>query len=554
MFKYILTSFKEYRLGYLKNDIPAGIIVAALTIPVAMGYAGVAGLPPVYGLYASMLPVLGYAVFASSPQGILGADASASAITGSCLAALGIASGSENAISAATMLSLFVGIFLILFAVFRLGRFAEYISKPVMSGFMSGTALSIIFGQIPKILGIQGSGNDFISNAAAIVRQCQDINPLSLLLGAVTAALILIGKKHLPKIPVALIVMVLGTVITALLRLDLRGVAIVGDIPAGLPSLSLPALPPLSELSVYVGAGFVIAIVIFADSLMSMGSFATQEHYPIDNNREIFAFGVSNLCASVSGCAPASASVSRMAASKQFHGKSQMVSVVAVLIVGLVVAFLGGTLYYMPQPVLGGIVLAALVGVVEVSMLRNLLRCGRNEAAIWLVSAAGVLVVGTLFGVLVGMLLSFIDVIMRITTPPQACLGTIDGRDGYFDLNTHKSARAIPGVVIYRFSARLFFGNVGIFKAGIRQAVEKDHPKAIIVDAAGINSIDATAADELRELLDSLDDQHIRCCFAGQTEVLNKQLALYGLNGDSRLMKTINDALRACDPAASTAG
>ena len=548
MFQHILTSFKGYKAAYLKNDIIAGVMVAALTIPVAMGYAQVAGLPPIYGLYASLLPVLGYAVFASSPQLIFGADASASAITGSALAAFGIAAASGQAIATAALLSFFTAVFLILFAIFRLGRFADYISMPVMSGFLSGIALSIMLGEVPKVLGIPSGGDGFLSNVKAIATGIGGASLLSLALGAGTVALILLGKRLVPKFPAGLMVMALGTALCALLRLDKQGVAVVGDIPRGLPALSLPNFTAADNLGGAAGAGLVVAVVIFADSLMSARSFAARGRYKLDNNREIFAFGVSNLLASLSGCSPTSASLSRTAAAEQYKGKTQMVSLVAVAAIGLVVSFLGGLLYYMPQPLLGGVVLAALAGVVDVKVVRGLWRQSRSEAGIWLASALGVFLVGVLFGVLLGVLLSFIDVILRITKPPQAYLGVIQGREGYYDLATHKRARPLPGVVIYRFSARLFFANFSLFQAGVKQAVAANHPHALIVDASGINSIDVSAAEQLARLLNWLCDQDVVYFFAGQTEALNQQLEDFGLSAlamDGRLTKTVGAALDA---------
>ena len=290
----------------------------------------------------------------------------------------------------------------------------------------------------------------------------------------------------------------------------------------------------------------MIAIVIFADSLMSSRSFAAKRKEDLKTNREIFAFGVSNLCACISGCAPTSASVSRTAASEQFRGKTQMVSAVAIVIVGIIVSFFSGLLYYMPQPVLGGIVLAALVGVVEVSVIRQLLRCSKGEAIIWGVSAVGVLLVGTLFGVIVGVILSFIDVIIRITSPPQAYLGVIPNRDGFFDLSAHKNARPIKDVLIYRFSARLIFANIEMFRAGIMKGIKESNPKTIIIDASGINSIDSTAADGLKTLINQIRDQNIKVYFAEQTGELNKHLLSLGvIKGDQQeyLKKTIQDVL-----------
>ncbi len=543
MMKTGLRAFQRYRLADLKNDALAGLIVAALTIPVAMGYAGVAGLPPIYGLYASILPVLGYALFSSSPQMIFGMDASASAITGSCLAALGIAAGSLDAPGAAAALSFFTALFLLLFAALRMGRFTEYISMPVMSGFMSGTALSILFGQLPKIVGVSAEGSGFLSSLGSLIRQLPALNWPSLVIGMVTIALLLIGRQRFPKLPMALIVMAVGTLAAFLFRLDRLGVAIVGEIPLGLPPIRLPNLLHMHSLSTYIGAGFMMAVVIFADSLMSANSFAQRNGYELIGNREIFAFGCANLMASLSGCAPTSASVSRTAASEQFHGKTKLVSLVAVLVIALVVSLLSGTLYYMPQPMLGGIVFTALLSVVDVRVIRSLFHYNRREAAIWIASAAGVLLVGVLFGVLVGVILSFVDVILRMTKPSEAYLGRIPGRDGYFDLATHKSAKPIPDTAIYRFSARLFFANVATFSAGIRKVIEIEHPRLLVIDASGINSVDATAADELSRLFRELDEMGIIWRIAGQIEQVNRQMRSLGLPVDAHIAKTIEEAL-----------
>ncbi len=549
MFKYVLLSFKGYKLSYIKNDVIAGIMVAALTIPVAMGYAQVAGLPPIYGLYASILPAIGYALFASSPQTVFGADASTSAITGSALAMFGIAATTQQAVAAAALLSLFAAAFLFLFALLRVGRFAAYISMPVMSGFMSGIAISIMLGQLPKILGITGSGDDFFGNIKDLVTGIAGTNLISLAMGAAAAALILLGKRFLPKLPVGLVVMVLGTALCALLRLDNMGVAVVGTIPSGFPALSFPAFWNTSNIGSYIGAGLVVAIVIFADALMTSRSFAVRNHYTLDNNREIFSFGIANFMASLSGGPPTSASMSYTAAAEQFKSKTQLVSLVAATLIALVVAFLGGLLYYMPQPLLGGIVLASLVGMVDLVVIRNLWRQSRGEAAIWLVSAVGVLVVGVLFGVLVGVILSFIAVIIGIVKPPQAYLGVVAGQAGFYDLENHDRAKAIPGVVIYRFSARLFFGNFSLFRKGVHRALGEENPKTIIIDAAGINSIDATAAGQLKELLHWLERKGLTCYFAGQTDALNQQFHDFGLDAmlaeKGRLTKTVADALKA---------
>lgn len=548
MSKYILPSLKGYKKSYLKNDIIAGIVVAALTVPVAMGYAEVAGLPPVYGLYASILPVIGYALFCSSRQLIFGIDAAASAITGSMLAMLGVAAQSDQAVALAPMLSLFAGLFLLLFSVFKLGRFASYISRPVMSGFITGISISIMLGQIPKVMELSSSGTDFFGNLESIFGTASQTNLVSLALGIGTIAVVLLGKKYLPKVPMALVVLVAGTAISAALQLDQRGVTITGDIPQGLPPISIPDFSSIPDIGVTILGGLVVAVVVFADSLLDSNSFAIQGKYKLDDNQELRAFGLSNLFASITGASPTSGSVSRTAASVQFKGKTQVVSLVAAGIVLMIVMFLSGLLYYMPQPVLSGIIIAALIGVIDVKMFKVLWRRSRMEWIIWLVSGLCVLVIGVLVGVIIGVILSFIDVIMRITSPPRAYLGVIDGKEGYYDLSTHKQARPVrDDIVIFRFTAPLFFANMQFFQKSILDAAAKK-PKLIIVEGSGISYIDTSAADGLKDLLDQLKPLGVDLYFAGTIGRVNQEMEEFGLKdymNSGHVQKTIGDILSA---------
>ncbi len=544
--KYILPSFRGYKLSYLKNDIPAGIIVAALTIPVAMGYAQVAGLPPIYGLYASMIPVIGYVLFASSKQMVFGMDAGGSAITGSALTAMGVTYGSAQAIVAAPVLAFYAGVFLIIFSILKLGRFSEYISKPVMSGFISGISISIMISQLPKMFGVTVSDSNFFDNIAVLFIKASDISLLSVVLAVCSIAIVLLGKKFLPKIPFALILLVIATALSAYFHFDKLGVSTVGSIPKGIPPFSIPDIFGAGNLSLFIGYGFATAVIIFAASIVAAESFADKSNYPIDSQKETFAYGISSLLASFTGCPPTSGSVSRTAASEQFHGRSQMVSVVSVIVITLIVLFLGGVLYYMPQPVLAGIVFAAMVGILEIGRVRFLLRASRAEAIIWILSAASVVIVGVLFGVMVGIALSFIDVIMRLAKPPRAFLGKIKGRDGYYDFSVNTKAKEIPGVLVYRFSAMLVFANIKLFVDDINEMVEKENPSFIIIDASAIPQLDDTAAQELRKLFTDLKSKDIDYCLAGAVNRLRtsiKNFKLDDLIPDKKIFKTIDDAL-----------
>ncbi|MBC1532585.1 SulP family inorganic anion transporter [Listeria seeligeri] len=545
MFKHIFLSLNGYKVSYLRNDVISGIGVAALTIPVAMGYAQVAGLPPIYGLYASFLPVIAYVIFASSPQLIFGIDATASAITGSIiLGTAGLTAGSKEAIALAPVLAFFCAIFLILFSILKLGRFAKYISAPVLSGFISGLSVSIIMGQIPKIMGLKESGDSFFSSLGIIFGQFFQSNWLSLAMGVVTIIIVISCKKLIPKVPMSLVVLILGTMAAYFFKLDQYNVDIVGKIPVGFPSLGLPDFAA-SSWTLAIGGGLVCAIATFAGSLLPSESFAMRNKYTIDDNRELFAYGASNFVAAFSGCPPASASVSRTAANEQFRGKTQMVSIVAATIIALIVAFLSGLLYYMPQPVLSGIVFAALVGIIDLDVLKGLFKISRREATVWIVAAVGTLLVGVIFGVLLGIVLSFINVVSRSMQSPVAVLGVIEGRHGYFDLKRNPEAKSIPNIVIYRYSASLFFGNFGKFANGLKAAIQDD-TKLVIFESSAIINIDTTSTESLKDLLKWLDERGIEYYFADIIDHLKTSFRKHDLGfiiDDGHTKKTVEDAL-----------
>ncbi|TLG72949.1 SulP family inorganic anion transporter [Culicoidibacter larvae] len=546
MFNYVLLSLKNYKKAYLKNDIISGIVVAALTIPVAMGYAQVAGLPPIYGLYASFLPILGYAIFASSPQMIFGIDATASAITGSILVALGIAAGSAEALAFVPMLAFFTGIFFILFAVLKVGKFVSYVSKPVMSGFISGISLSILVGQIPKMMGLNADGTDFFGNLAIIVGQFLQSNWIGFSMAIVSAIVILFFKKKFPKIPMSLIVLVIATIITGVFQLDQYNIVIVGSIPSGFPQFAIPDFLHFDNWVGAIGGGLVITIACFADSLLTSESFALQNKYEVDDNRELFAFGMSNFAAAISGVSSVSASVSRTAANVQFKGKTQLVSIVAAAVIAIVLLFLSGFLYYMPQPVLSAIIFAALVGVIDVKYFLSLAKYAKDQAAIWLLSMVGVLIVGVLFGVGVGVLLSFIMMIIKVLSPSGDVLGQITGKDRYYSLRRHPEAKEIPGVIIYRYASALYFANSEEFADHIKKAV-KDDTKTFIFDASAMTGVDVSAAETLGNVLTWLDEHHIQYYFVKTLGDLVDDFNENELNyieTDGHIVATIDEALK----------
>jgi len=542
----ILPSLKGYRLSYLPNDLLAGLIVAALTIPIAMGYAQVAGLPAVYGLYGSILPLLGYALFASSPQLIFGVDAAAAAITGSILLGAGIETGSAEAMALVPVLAVCSGLFLILFSVLKLGRLVSFISAPVMGGFITGVAISIMLTQVPRIMGVTvEAGEGLYSGLRNIIVSIPQTNLFALLVGAVSFALIMLCRRFAPKLPMPLIVMVVAVFLSS--RWDwesTRGLMVLGSIPAGLP---MPAIPAFGAVDVTRALGYslTIAVVVMAESLLASNTFALRNHYRLDDNRELFAFGVGNILGALVGVCPTSASVSRTAVSDSFGGRTQLVSIVAAVLIAGVVLFLTPLLYAMPLAVLAAIVLAALTGVVEADLALRLWRCERGEFWIFVSAMMGVLLVGLIAGVVVGVLLSLIALLIRASDPPRGQLGTLPGKDGYFNMKRFPEAAPLPGVLLYRFSAGLNFANAKVFCNEVEDLVGED-TRIVVVDASGIGSIDITGADRLLALSDTLESRGVRFYLAEQTPHFNDRLEQLGIGRlvtEGHTRRTIEDVL-----------
>jgi len=437
---------------------------------------------------------------------------------------------------------------LFLFAFFKFGKFANYLSEPVMNGFISGMAVAIIIGQLPKLAGLESAGTNFLKNILIIVHDAALINPLSLIIGFSIIAIVLVGKRFAPRLPLSLVVLVVATFITYYFQLDQHGVAIIGDVPSGLPKLEIPNLF-LPDIVQIASIGFAIAIIIAADSLLSVRSFANKNRYKIRDNQELFAFGFSNIFASLSGTTPTSSSVSRTAMSEQYGGKTQLVGIIAAIIVGLILLFFSGVLHYLPIPSLAAIVICALIHLIDIRTSRTLKKHSKAEFTIWLVAALGVLFISVLFGVVMAIILSFADFIRRASTPHHAILGKIEGRKGHFDISRHKNAKPIDGVLIYRFSAPLFFGNANLFKQTILTMVQSTKPKVkvVVIDASGITNIDITAMNTLKRLFVKLSDKGAKIYIARTIGPVKDQLNKSGIGQKTHFFKTIREAVEAAE-------
>ena len=541
----LLHTLKNYDRKNLIKDIIAGIIIMAVSIPISMGYAQIAGLPAVYGIYGSVFPILAFALFSTSPQFIFGVDAAPAALVGSALLSINIELGSDEAIAAVPVMTFFVAVWLLAFYFMKAGKLVNYISAPVMGGFITGICTTIILMQIPKIMGGTSGTGEFFELAEHTFETGKHINIPSVILGVIALVILLVSKKLIPKFPMAVVLMFAGTIITLNMPIRDWGINTLSAVEPGLPKWSIPDFSIIS-IQQTITISLSVAVVIMAETLLAENSFAQKNNYRINDNQEILAFSVGNFMAAFTGCCPINGSVSRTAMGEQYQAKTQLTGIVAGLSMIVLLICETGFIGYLPIPILTAIVISALLGATEFDLAARLWKLSRTEFLIFVGAFLGVLLLGTINGVLIGIILSFTEMIIRTSKPSRCFLGIQPGHRHFRDLKEGNQIHAIEGVIIYRFSSNLFFANVGVLQRDIEDSIKPD-TKAVILDASGIGSIDITAADRLAMLYKSLKEKGIRFYMTEHIAKVNEQIRTLGLGymiEEGRVRRTIHIALK----------
>ena len=541
----LLHTLKNYDRKNLIKDIIAGIIIMAVSIPISMGYAQIAGLPAVYGIYGSVFPILALALFSTSPQFIFGVDAAPAALVGSALLTLNIKAGSTEAIVAVPVMTFFVAVWLLAFYFMKAGKLVNYISAPVMGGFITGICTTIILMQIPKIIGGTSGTGEFFELAEHIFETGKHINIPSVIMGVIALVILLVSKKLIPKFPMAVVLMFAGTIITLNMPIRDWGINTLSAVEPGLPKWSIPDFSIIS-IQQTITISLSVAVVIMAETLLAENSFAQKNNYRINDNQEILAFSVGNFMAAFTGCCPINGSVSRTAMGEQYQAKTQLTGIVAGLTMIVLLICGTGFIGYLPIPILTAIVISALLGATEFDLAARLWKLSRTEFLIFVGAFLGVLLLGTINGVLIGIILSFTEMIIRTSKPSRCFLGIQPGHRHFRDLKEGNQIHAIEGVIIYRFSSNLFFANIGVLQRDIEDSIKPD-TKAVILDASGIGSIDITAADRLAMLYKSLKEKGIRFYMTEHIAKVNEQIRTLGLGymiEEGRVRRTIHIALK----------
>lgn len=528
LYLHFKNKFFSFTPKQVMKDILAGIITAMISIPISMGYAQVAGLPMQYGLYGSVFPILLFGLITSSRDFVFGVDAAPAALVGGTLASLGIAAGSDDATAAVPTIALLCGCWLLLFYFIKAGRIVKYISEPVMGGFVTGICCTIILMQTPKLFGGGAGMGEAPELITHIIGEIGNFNLPSLIMGIVTITLIMAGKKFIPKIPVSVIVMVLGAASTFILPLNEWQVKMLPETETGFPGFIIPSGIASPELiGDLLFPSLSISAVILAESLLASRGNALKDGYSLDNNREILAYSAANFAGAFSGCCPINGSVSRTGIVRQSGAASQWLSISAAGAMLAVLYLAAGGIKYLPVPVLTAIVVSALINASEFHAARRLWKTSRSEFFIFIAAMGGVLIFGTVYGVMIGIVLSFMEVIIRAVTPPRSFMGVIPGKDGFFSLERNSAANPVKGAVIYRFGGNIFFANIDTLQNDIANAVKED-TRVIIINAGAVGRIDITAADRLLLMYRSYEQRGIKLYITEHLGEVNDMLRRFG--------------------------
>jgi high affinity sulfate transporter 1 len=535
----------RYGRADLGRDAAAGLMLSALLVPAGMGYATAAALPPETGLYASVAALVAYAVVGPSRVLVLGPDSSLAPLIAAAIVPLAVVGGAgeERRVALAGLLALLVGLVLVVGGLLRLGFVSELLSKPIRIGYLNGVALVVIVGQLPALLGFSVDGDGLVSEARALLDGIADgqVQAAAASIGIAALAVILVLRRLAPRAPGLLVAM--AGAIAALWAFDPVGVPVVGVLPSGLPA---PALGTLTwgDVGSLAGPALGVALVAFADTGVLSRAFAARTGDEVDPNREMGALGAANLACGVAGGFPVSASSSRTPVAQAVGARTQLTGVVGAAAVALVVAVAPGFTRHLPTSALAAVVIAAVLSVADVRGTVRLLRMNPTECALSLSAFAGVAMLGVLRGIAVAVVLSLLAFVAKAWRPYMAELVRVERRKGYHDRGRHPEGRRVPGLVIVRFDAPLFFANAELFADFVRRSVDAAPPpiRWVAIAAEPITDVDTTAADVLERLDDELAARGIRLVFAELKGPVKDRLRRYGLGarfGSERFYPTV---------------
>ena len=550
----VFTSLRGYRRGWLRADLTAGVLIVAIAIPLSMGMAEVAGMPPIAGLYSCVLPLVAYAAFGSSRQLVIALDASTAAIVAATVAPL---AGGDPIVYAALAggLTLLTGAILLACGVLRLGVVADFLSEPVLLGYQAGLAIVVIASQLPRMLGVPIDAGTTVGRYAEAISSIGEANAWSIAIALGTLVAVLALRHWRPTVPGALVAVAATTILVGLGNLQARGVMVVGDLPSGFPPIGVPDLS-LADLGELLGGAAAIALVAAADTLVSSRAFAARNGYEVNANRDLVGLGSANISAGLSGGITVSASAARTAVAESAGSRSQLAGLTAAALMAVVLVAFTDLLRDVPLPALAAVVTAAVLRLFEPRAMRTLLRVRRAEFAIAIAAMAGVALIGVLEGVVIAMALSLVDFVGRTSRPHDAVLGIVPERAGFHDVSRVRDSRMPSGALVYRFDAPLFYANAERFRSRVRGLTRRRRDlRIVVIEASTIPDVDVTAARMLGELQQELAGRGVRLVIAEAVGQVRDLLVSDELKEDfdaTDMFDSVEEALASRDAAPSS--
>jgi high affinity sulfate transporter 1 len=535
----------------LGRELLAGVTLIAISIPLNIGYAQIAGLPATAGLYALIVPTILYALFVSSRQLVASPDAAAAALVASSPGGLAVAGSAEYATLALAQ-AIIGGILFLLLAVFKLGFLANFLSKPILVGFVGGLALDILVSQIAKMLGVKiDSGAEFLDKSAQLIAGLGTSNPWSLLIAVGSIAILLLGRRFLPVVPWALVVLVVATVIVIATTADDNGVAVLGEVPAGPPALTWPIIPWQTWLAL-VPSAIALTMVATAEGLLVSRSYGEKRHYRTDPNRDLLAFSVANVAAGASGSFTVGSSTSRTAAMDQAGSRTQLPSLV--LAAGTLLLLLFGTalLADIPSPAIGAIVAVAILPLLGIREFMDLWRLDRFEFTIGAVCFVSTLFIGSIAGIVVAFVLALVNLARRAANPAIDVLALNDNPSASLLEGAPQGSVTAPGVIVVRMAAPLFFANGDVFTQAVKSAVTSaggaDAVHHVVVDMEAVTDIDVTASESFAALREWLEGEGIALSFSRVRSGARPRLEHFGVIRNETVYSTNRAAIESLTP------
>jgi high affinity sulfate transporter 1 len=544
----VLVWLPGYRRDWLLPDVLAGLAVWAVMVPEGMAYAGILGVPPIMGLYTLVPPLIAYALLGTSRRLVVGPDTATGLISALTVGAIAV-QGTAQFNELTSTLAILIGAFFVLFGALRMGWVAAFIPTPVMRGFIEGLVCVTIIGQVPHLLGIEGTSGNFFTKLWFVLQHLPDALLTPVLTGSLSLVAMLLLRRLAPRIPAALVVAAMATILVGLLGGEAAGVSVVGELPSGLPHLVLPS-PDLAVLQQLVPGALAIVLVGYAEALGGATAAAMQGGGDIDPNQELIAHGPANILSGLFGGFLVVGSLSKTSVAMAAGARTQLANLVAAVFCFLTLVLLTPLFRGMPHPALAAIVIAAMLHLSKPGYLRDLLARDRREFTLAAIVVAGELTLGVLQGIALGVALSLLMLIYRTSHPQGAVLGQLPGTEAYRDVQHHPEAITFPGLLIWRVGGDLFFASIGHFQDGLKAVLATHRPpvKHVLLDADTVNFIDTSASDAALNAIKTFQSQGVTFAFARVRDEVRERLRVAGIEavvGPANFYERVTDGVRA---------